>query len=89
MAIEALIIVTNTGHKEATLAQLNQILMKTLRSTASTFNSQAGILRGSQIANTTDLYYSIRVDTPTFTSFQHSYTIGAQTQRVCIFKVKL
>ena len=83
---------TNTGHKEANLAlQLKSNFNEnaSLSLLASTFNSQTGILRGSQIANTTDLYYSIRVDTPFFTSLHPSYTIGAPSQRVMHNFIKL
>lgn len=76
---------TNTGHKAANLTfqAIKNIKDKSsIGLHASTFNAESGILRGSQIGNTTDLSYSIGKDIPFFTSDNHSYTIGAPRQKV-------
>ncbi|MDA8693529.1 TonB-dependent receptor, partial [Saprospiraceae bacterium] len=75
----------NTGSQEANLAlQLEKEFSKkhSAQLYISTFNSELGILRGSQISNLTDLEAAIGRDVPFFTEEEFSYGIDPPKQQV-------
>jgi iron complex outermembrane receptor protein len=75
----------NTGTQEVNLAlQLEKDYSDnhSAQLYISTFNSELGVLRGSQIGNLTDLEQAIGRDVPFFTEEEFSYDISAPQQQV-------
>ena len=76
---------TNTGRREANAAlQLEKQFSSKWFGSAyySFFNTNLGILRGSQVGNLTDLALAINREVPYFTKDQFSYSIEAPRQLV-------
>ncbi|MDP5121822.1 MAG: TonB-dependent receptor [Spirosomaceae bacterium] len=85
-------ILTNTGRREGNAAlRLEKTFGQKWSSTLSlsTFNSEVGILRGSQIGNLTDLELAFQQEIPFFTEENFSYQINPPKQRVGHHAVKL
>ncbi|MFT6478379.1 MAG: iron complex outermembrane receptor protein [Spirosomataceae bacterium] len=83
---------TNTGRKEANFSfradkKLNDKWSSTLN--YATFNTEIGILKGSQIGNLTDLETAFNREIPFFTETGFSYSIDVPKQRVSHNLLKL
>jgi iron complex outermembrane receptor protein len=83
---------TNTGRKEANFSfradkRLNDKWSSTLN--YATFNTEIGILKGSQIGNLTDLETAFNREIPFFTETAFSYDIDVPKQRVSHNLLKL
>jgi len=83
---------SNTGSQETNFnLQLEKSISEKWKSElyVSTFNTSLGLLKGSQIANLTDLASALLQDEPFFTSDKRSFSIDAPKQKVNHHLLKL